>query len=260
MVFSQGGRQMKNRRVLVTLLLSVLLVLLAVFDKTVNSQGQDPNAQTNQADKVSGTGVTTTDCGSIDCEDADPNSTDNFTFDAGANALPAGSVRYTCDPNCISDTCDGCLSFSEDALEAPAAFDDETNGLIEQGDPIASCSPAPTPGTFAADEFIFGVVDEKGDGLGPVYNAQACRECHQNPVVGGISQTTELRAGHLDGNNNFVDAPGGSLINDRAINSKVQERVPPLFSSLAYPATTPNPAASPSPSPIEGAEDKRAFR
>ena len=40
---------MKNRRVLVTLLLSVLLVLLAVFDKTVNSQGQDPNAQTNQA-------------------------------------------------------------------------------------------------------------------------------------------------------------------------------------------------------------------
>ena len=69
------------------------------------------------------------------------------------------------------------------------------------------------------------------DGLGPVYNAQACSECHQNPVTGSVSQITELRAGHLDSFGNFVDAPGGSLINDRAINAKIQERVPPLFSA-----------------------------
>ena len=62
--------------------------------------------------------------------------------------------------------------------------------------------------------------DEIADGLGPVYNAQSCAECHQNPVTGATSQITEFRAGHLDGFGNFVDAPGGSLINDRAINAR----------------------------------------
>src|SRR5262249_55215184 len=41
-----------------------------------------------------------------------------------------------------------------------------------------------------------------------------------------ISQIGELRAGHNDAAGNFVDAPGGSLINDRSINANFQERVP----------------------------------
>ena len=40
-------------------------------------------------------------------------------------------------------------------------------------------------------------------GLGPVFNARACSDCHQNPVSGGASQFTELRAGHRDANGNF---------------------------------------------------------
>jgi CxxC motif-containing protein (DUF1111 family) len=44
-------------------------------------------------------------------------------------------------------------------------------------------------------------------------------------VTGGISQITELRAGHFDGSN-FIDQPGGSLNNDRAINAEIQERIP----------------------------------
>src|SRR5262249_17491635 len=48
----------------------------------------------------------------------------------------------------------------------------------------------------------------------------------QSPVTGGISQISELRAGHKNGAGNFVDAPGGSLINDRAVNAGLQERVP----------------------------------
>src|SRR5262249_27593134 len=51
-----------------------------------------------------------------------------------------------------------------------------------------------------------------------------CAECHQNPVTGGISQITELRAGHFDGVN-FVEQVGGALINDRAIDPAFQERV-----------------------------------
>jgi CxxC motif-containing protein (DUF1111 family) len=45
-------------------------------------------------------------------------------------------------------------------------------------------------------------------------------------VTGAISQITELRAGHTDAGGNFIDAAGGSLINDRAINAGIEERVP----------------------------------
>jgi len=101
----------------------------------------------------------------------------------------------------------------QSATEAPAGFDNRTNGFLTQAD-------------FDAAKATFEERDEIADGLGPVYNAQACSECHQSPVTGAISQVSELRAGHLDGAGNFVDAPGGSLINDRAVDASIQERVP----------------------------------
>jgi CxxC motif-containing protein (DUF1111 family) len=123
------------------------------------------------------------------------------------------------------------------AAEAPADFDDQTNGFVPQGD-------------FDASKKAFEKVDDiQNDGLGPVYNAQSCSACHQNPVTGAISQITELRAGHnrqivVSGAlvTIFRDAPGGSLINDRSIptnnsltppakGAKLQERVPPLLSA-----------------------------
>lgn len=78
---------------------------------------------------------------------------------------------------------------------------------------------------FAAARTEFEGVEGVADGLGPVYNAQSCRECHQNPETGGGSQITEFRAGHQDIFGNFVDAPGGSLINQRAIAAAIQERI-----------------------------------
>ena len=99
------------------------------------------------------------------------------------------------------------------APEAPTGFDNLTNGFVRQD-------------LFDAAKATFEDVEQIADGLGPVYNAQSCRECHQNPVTGAISQVTELRAGHVAANGNFVDAPGGSLINDRAIDASIQERVP----------------------------------
>jgi CxxC motif-containing protein (DUF1111 family) len=97
--------------------------------------------------------------------------------------------------------------------EAPAGFDNITNGFVTQA-------------VFDADRVTFEERDDKAEGLGPVYNAQSCAECHQNPVTGAGSQVAELRAGHRDSAGNFVDAPGGSLINDRAIDASIQERVP----------------------------------
>jgi CxxC motif-containing protein (DUF1111 family) len=102
---------------------------------------------------------------------------------------------------------------SQTTSEAPAAFDNLTNGFVTQAD-------------FNATKTTFEERDEIADGLGPVYNAQACSECHQNPVTGGISQITEFRAAHLDASGNSIDAPGGSLINDRATDARIQERRP----------------------------------
>src|SRR5437763_14303137 len=99
------------------------------------------------------------------------------------------------------------------ATEAPAAFDNLTNGFESQAQ-------------FDADRDVFEERDDIAKGLGPVYNAQSCAECHQNPITGAGSQISELRAGHLDAAGNFVDAPGGSLINARAIDASIQERVP----------------------------------
>jgi CxxC motif-containing protein (DUF1111 family) len=110
-------------------------------------------------------------------------------------------------PFAITSTVEG-----QGATEAPRGFDNVFNGFGSQAQ-------------FDADKATFEERDEIADGLGPVYNAQACSECHQNPVTGGISQITELRAGHFDGFN-FIDQPGGSLNNDRATNAEIQERIP----------------------------------
>lgn len=232
---------MKYSKFLIVVLLAMFSVVL-VFDRIVNSQGQDLNASTNQADKVSGTGYPVaastnrfgTNCGpGVDCEGVDPFSSDTFTFDTNESARPpaADQCPVICPPpmECAEPICED----PPHAEEAPTGFDDETNGLVDQD-------------THDRDRDTFEEVDDIAKGLGPVYNAQSCKECHQNPVTGGISQITELRAGHNDASNNFVDAPGGSLINDRGIptpnfngnpnkSAKAQERVPPLFTAAIIP-------------------------
>src|SRR5215471_4191424 len=95
--------------------------------------------------------------------------------------------------------------------EAPAGFDNQPNGLISQA-------------TFDGDRATFDEQEDIDKGLGPVFNARSCGECHANPISGGSSQVTELRAGHYDGQT-FTDHPGGSLINDRAIDPLIQERI-----------------------------------
>ena len=97
------------------------------------------------------------------------------------------------------------------AVEAPAGFDNVTNGFEGQTQ-------------FDLDLATFAEQETIDDGLGPLYNAQSCGECHNNPVVGGTSQITELRKGRFDGFT-FTDPPGGSLNNDRAIDARIQERV-----------------------------------
>jgi CxxC motif-containing protein (DUF1111 family) len=97
------------------------------------------------------------------------------------------------------------------ATEAPAGFDNETNGFEPQA-------------SMDADREVFDKIEQPTDGLGPVYNARSCADCHQNPVSGGISQIAELRAGSFNGTT-FTPHTGGSLIFDRATDAAIQVRV-----------------------------------
>jgi CxxC motif-containing protein (DUF1111 family) len=115
--------------------------------------------------------------------------------------------------------------------EAPAGFDNGSNGVADDA-------------THQSDRTRFEGIEQLSGGLGPLYNAQSCRECHQNPVSGAASQVTELRVGHLSPDGRFVNPEipiahgaevitGRSLVNDRAIcpnaafpNDEIQERVP----------------------------------
>jgi CxxC motif-containing protein (DUF1111 family) len=68
--------------------------------------------------------------------------------------------------------------------EAPAGFDGQTNGTASQS----------AMDTAAG---VFTEIETPEKGLGPIYNATSCVECHQNMAVGGATQTTVLRAGHV---------------------------------------------------------------
>src|SRR5262245_43552984 len=102
---------------------------------------------------------------------------------------------------------------SDSPTEAPTGFDNRTNGHVSQNE-------------FDRVRAGFEEIEDIEGGLGPVYNAQSCVACHGNPVTGGLSQVTELRSGHTKKDGSFEEAPGGSLLNDAAIDALVQERVP----------------------------------
>jgi CxxC motif-containing protein (DUF1111 family) len=115
---------------------------------------------------------------------------------------------------------------STPAIEAPAGYDALTNGYDIQGPPYDTLIDANVVGlrSYNENRFIFEEVDTIARGLGPTYNAQSCRECHQNVVTGGASQVTEQRTGHLAGGQ-FFDSQGGSLIQSRATDPQIVELV-----------------------------------
>jgi CxxC motif-containing protein (DUF1111 family) len=125
------------------------------------------------------------------------------------------------------------------APPAATGFDGASNGVTDDA-------------THKADQDKFDEVEQLADGLGPLYNAQSCRECHQNPVSGGPSQVLELRVGHRgrDGHFENPEIPinggaevikGRTLVNQRAIcpnsafpTTDIQERVPETETIRAF--------------------------
>ena len=126
---------------------------------------------------------------------------------------------------------------SQGQTEAPAGFDGGTNGFLAEfcaNQAALTDSPnSPTiPNNECNDEAAieeFTGPETIADGLGPIFNAAGCGECHLVPILGGSSQIMEKRAGLFDGSN-FIEHPGGSLIQDRSTVLGFQE--------LATPANT----------------------
>lgn len=112
------------------------------------------------------------------------------------------------------------------ATEAPSGFDNLTNGYTEQGPDFETLNEDTVVALRSHNDnrFIFEEVETAGDGVGPTYNAQSCRECHQNVVTGGASQVTVQRSGQTV-NGQFFESLGGSLIHSRATYPDIVEHV-----------------------------------
>jgi CxxC motif-containing protein (DUF1111 family) len=139
------------------------------------------------------------------------------------------------------------LAAQQSQTEAPAGFTSPTLGqtisstgelTVNPGSQSISNGIEEPPGdTFALDQAQFERRHDPSTGLGPVFNATSCVECHNNGVAGAASQFTEQRAGHKDANGNFVNPTitinegantitGRSIVNDRSICPQAQEHAP----------------------------------
>jgi CxxC motif-containing protein (DUF1111 family) len=142
--------------------------------------------------------------------------------------------------------------------EAPAGFDDAGNGFdetfkddrdafedVETICPELACKPTTMSASLGKRRRRIAVTNTAtmpcttqatNGGLGPIYNERACANCHQNPISGSSSQIAEIRAGFLIRSRvgtpgipatlDFAEPTFGSLIHQRAINSRIQEHVP----------------------------------
>ena len=139
---------------------------------------------------------------------------------------------------------------SDGPTEAVAGFDGGSNGFAEEFCANQDAlTDSPNSPQIPADECDFDTAEEEftgpetvADGLGPIFNANGCGECHSsNPafdpgnftrkLVGATSQITEKRAGFFNGFS-FTDHPGGSLIQDRSLRPNEQERVIPSATNV----------------------------
>src|SRR5215475_4880225 len=102
--------------------------------------------------------------------------------------------------------------------EAPQSFHSQ-NGLLPQKQ-------------FQEALETFTEIETPAKGLGIHFNETSCAGCHlagragrgsDRSLPGGSGPITELRAGHFGTNNEFIPAPGGTLITMKAVGGATPE-------------------------------------
>jgi CxxC motif-containing protein (DUF1111 family) len=95
----------------------------------------------------------------------------------------------------------GCGDLSDDTTTSiSAALGDRLPGLQGDAELLAEANDA------------FNTFEDADDGLGPIFNAQACGQCHTNGAIGGAGEQIERRFGRFDnGVFNPLGNEGGSL-------------------------------------------------
>ena len=86
----------------------------------------------------------------------------------------------------------------------------------DPGDPIAGLSKSERD-RFERGRIEFEKVFTAESGLGPLFNAESCAECHESPVVGGPGDEVEIHVGALAAD--FCDPlvhEGGPVVQQRA--------------------------------------------
>jgi len=178
-----------------------------------------------------------------------------LSFALAAAGPPRSDPPRSADLPAATETSAAFDARSNAPTEAPAGFDGGSNGFAEEfcarQDELASSPNSPkiqaVECNFEAAEEEFTGPEGVADGLGPIFNAAGCGECHSsNPgfdpdnfertLVGSTSEITEKRAGYFDGRT-FRDHPGGSLIHNRSLRTYEQERVLPGNNVLALRST-----------------------
>ena len=113
----------------------------------------------------------------------------------------------------------------------------------QPGDPLPGLSAAERE-RFARGRAVFDSVFTPETGLGPLFNAEACGECHEEPVTGGTGDEVERHASafHPEGPGRACDelvALGGPVFQRRvtpALRAAVgidSEPVPPRATAIA---------------------------
>jgi CxxC motif-containing protein (DUF1111 family) len=113
------------------------------------------------------------------------------------------------------------------------------------GEPLAGLTPEQRT-QFQEGKKVFRRVFEAKDGLGPLFNADSCAECHEKPVLGGVGDEIEVQATRFlapDSCDPLFDQ-GGPVIQQHAtplLQAKgiEKEQIPPGATAQARRSTPP---------------------
>jgi CxxC motif-containing protein (DUF1111 family) len=129
-----------------------------------------------------------------------------------------------------------CTGFSDECPADAGPTDEDGDGVCDALDTCPfvanpeqeneACLPKPLKkltneevARFDAGFAEFRDFKSIGDGLGPVFNGQACALCHDHPTSGGVSQRFVMRFGRYEsGTFDPMTSAGGSLLQSKGID------------------------------------------